>query len=279
MVEGHVALICAAVAALALVAAALGIVGEATKSKAMRSTRIRSSFVRFDGASCVYRRTPAFGCGVAAAASLLTGQLVLTAAAGCWDRCRTRSGDRRRAAIVCSSLLSWFLAMMAASAFIVGALRSQSGERRPREGISTYYRCTVLVAGVFAGGSFFAVAAAAVGIGSYVALEEAACSAPPRPPPALALAGEIRQGVVGGASEVSGTTGTDGQCNNLIRTLKFVTNVRTYGPFGNPRSGTAPFSIPVQNNSRNCRIVGFFARGKLYLDAIGVHVQETAAAW
>ncbi|KAF8769067.1 hypothetical protein HU200_006958 [Digitaria exilis] len=50
MVEGHVALICAAVAALALVAAALGIVGEATKSK---------SFVRFDGASCVYRRTPA----------------------------------------------------------------------------------------------------------------------------------------------------------------------------------------------------------------------------
>ncbi|KAF8658354.1 hypothetical protein HU200_059402 [Digitaria exilis] len=191
MVEGHVALICAAVAALALVAAALGIVGEATKSK---------SFVRFDGASCVYRRTPAFGCGVAAAASLLTGQLVLTAAAGCWDRCRTRSGDRRRAAIVCSSLLSWFLAMMAASAFIVGALRSQSGERRPREGISTYYRCTVLVAGVFAGGSFFAVAAAAVGIGSYVALEEAACSAPPRPPPALALAGEIRQGVVGGAS-------------------------------------------------------------------------------
>jgi hypothetical protein len=168
------------------------------------------SFVRYDGASCVYRRTPAFGCGVAAVASLLTGQLVLTAAAGCWDRCRSRTRpDGRRAGIVCSSLLSWygmfcpeigtgfawicttrserigrrarrFLAVLAASAFLVGALRSQSGERRPREGIaSTYYRCTVLVAGVFAGGSFLAVAAAAVGIASYVALEEATGSSPP----------------------------------------------------------------------------------------------------
>jgi hypothetical protein len=73
-----------------------------------------------------------------------------------------------------------FLAVLAASAFLVGALRSQSGERRPREGIaSTYYRCTVLVAGVFAGGSFLAVAAAAVGIASYVALEEATGSSPP----------------------------------------------------------------------------------------------------
>jgi len=72
--------------------------------------------------------------------------------------------------------------------------------------------------------------------------------------------------------EVSGTIGSYSQFNNIIRTLAIVTNVRTYGPFGNPRHGTAPFSIPVQNNSS---IVGFFARGKLYLDAIGVYVQET----
>ena len=44
MVEGHVAVICAAVAALALAAAALGIVGEATggKSKAMQRARARA---------------------------------------------------------------------------------------------------------------------------------------------------------------------------------------------------------------------------------------------
>ncbi|CAL4903612.1 unnamed protein product [Urochloa decumbens] len=191
MVEGHVAVICVAVAALALAAAALGIVGEATKSKATQS------YVRYDGASCVYRRTPAFGCGVAAAASLLTGQLVLTAAAGCWGRYRSRtrspSGGRRAARVVVfSALLSWFLAALAASAFLVGALKNQSGERRPSKGdVATYYRCTVLVVGVFAGGSFLAIAAAAVGIGSYVALEsEAAGSGPPRSPPVWC--GELR---------------------------------------------------------------------------------------
>ncbi|CAN6326201.1 unnamed protein product [Urochloa humidicola] len=191
MVEGHVAVICAAVAALALAAAALGIVGEATKSKATQS------FVRYDGASCVYRRTPAFGCGVAAAASLLTGQLVLTAAAGCWGRCRARpSGGRRAAAVVFSSLLSWFLAVLAVIAFLVGALKNQSGERRPSKrdvGVNVY-RCTVLVAGVFAGGSFLAIAAAAVGIGSYVALqsEAAAGSGPPRPRSPPVWCGELQ---------------------------------------------------------------------------------------
>ncbi|RLN30130.1 hypothetical protein C2845_PM05G08310 [Panicum miliaceum] len=190
MLEGHVAVICAAVSALALAAAALGIVGEATsKSKAIRARTHPST--SYDGATCVYRRTPAFGCGVAAAASLLTGQVVLSAAAGCWDRCRTRADDVRRAGVVVSSLLSWFLAILAASAFLVGALRNQSGERRPRGDVSTYYRCTVLVAGVFAGGSFLAIAAAAVGIGSYVALEDAAWRS-----------GEPRQGVAGGDAQV-----------------------------------------------------------------------------
>ncbi|XP_062202967.1 uncharacterized protein LOC133905249 [Phragmites australis] len=185
MVEGHVAVICVAVAALALAAAALGIVGEASKSK---------SFVRYDGANCVYRRTPAFGCGVAAAASLLTGQVVLTAAAGCWDRCRTRS-DHRRLGAVFLSVLSWFLAILAACAFVVGAFKNQTAERRPKEDVATYYRCTVLVAGVFVGGSFFSVAAAAVGIASYVALEKAASAAPPQPP---VWWGELRQDIVAG---------------------------------------------------------------------------------
>jgi hypothetical protein len=43
MVEGHVAVICLAVAALALTAAALGIVGEATKSKAITRARTHPS--------------------------------------------------------------------------------------------------------------------------------------------------------------------------------------------------------------------------------------------
>lgn len=138
------------------------------------------SFVRYDGANCVYRRTPAFGCGVAAAASLLTGQVVLAAAAGCWGHCRARF-DHRRAGVALS-LLSWFLATLAACAFLVGALKNQSGQRRPKEGVTAFYRCTVLVAGVFAGGSLFSVAAAVVGIASYVAHEARAGFGPPQPP-------------------------------------------------------------------------------------------------
>ncbi|KAM0828568.1 hypothetical protein ACQ4PT_067457 [Festuca glaucescens] len=83
MAEKHVVVICVTVGALALAAAVLGIIGEATKSR---------SFVSYDGVNCVYRRTPAFDCGIAATASLLTGQIILTAATGCWDGCRRRTG-------------------------------------------------------------------------------------------------------------------------------------------------------------------------------------------
>ncbi|XBI88442.1 hypothetical protein VPH35_026409 [Triticum aestivum] len=143
MVEKHVVVICAAVSALALAAAVLGIIGEATKSR---------SFVRYNGVNCVYRRTPAFDCGIAAAASLLISQAILTVATGCWDGCRQRrsSSDHRRVGDYIASILSWY-------------------------GLHQY-QCTVLVAGVFAGASFFSLAAAAVGITSYVAIEGAASS-------------------------------------------------------------------------------------------------------
>ncbi|XP_040254904.1 uncharacterized protein [Aegilops tauschii subsp. strangulata] len=184
MVEKHVVVICAAVGALALAAAVLGIIGEATKSR---------SFVRYDGVNCVYRRTPAFDCGIAAAASLLTGQAILTAAAGCWDGCRQRrsSSNHRRVGgyfasilsccIICSVVLKKvrraacrFLTILSTCAFLAGALRNDSTERRPKEGVASYYQCTVLVAGVFAGASFLSLAAAVVGIASYVAIEGAA---------------------------------------------------------------------------------------------------------
>ncbi|KAF7013631.1 hypothetical protein CFC21_027702 [Triticum aestivum] len=167
MVEKHVVVICAAVGALALAAAVLGIIGEATKSR---------SFVRYDGVNCVYRRTPAFDCGIAAAASLLTGQAILTAAAGCWDGCRQRrsSSNHRRVGGYFASILSWFLTILSTCAFLAGALRNDSTERRPKEGVASYYQCTVLVAGVFAGASFLSLAAAVVGIASYVAIEGAA---------------------------------------------------------------------------------------------------------
>uniref|UniRef100_A0A0D9XY48 Uncharacterized protein n=1 Tax=Leersia perrieri TaxID=77586 RepID=A0A0D9XY48_9ORYZ len=71
---------------------------------------------------------------------------------------------------------------MSVAAFVVGAVRNESGERRPREeevGVAT---STVLVAGVFAGASLLALLTAGDGVASYVALEAAAAAPPPRPP-------------------------------------------------------------------------------------------------
>jgi hypothetical protein len=179
------------------------------------------SFVSYDGVNCVYRRTPAFDCGIAAAAALLTGQVILAAATGCWDGCRRRSSsDHRSAGAIFASVLSWYvrrsvalfqcrpliwsvamlllegcriLAILSTCAFLLGAVRNESGERRPKEDIASYYQCTVLVAGVFAGASFFSLVAAAVGIMSYIVTEGAASSVLPPP---LRCSEKLGKGVV-----------------------------------------------------------------------------------
>ncbi|KAM3335103.1 hypothetical protein ACQJBY_029487 [Aegilops geniculata] len=66
--------------------------------------------------------------------------------------------------------------------------------------------------------------------------------------------------------EVSGTTGT--YCGDTVVTsLTFVTNVRTYGPFGKP-NGTA-FSVPLTDTN----VVGFFVRAGRLVNAIGVYAR------
>jgi hypothetical protein len=55
----------------------------------------------------------------------------------------------------------------------------------------------------------------------------------------------------------------------VITSIKFVTNLnKTYGPCGDGKGN--PFTVPVQSGSA---IVGFFARGGGWLDAIGVYVR------
>ncbi|KAF9663135.1 hypothetical protein SADUNF_Sadunf17G0006900 [Salix dunnii] len=51
----------------------------------------------------------------------------------------------------------------------------------------------------------------------------------------------------------------------LITSLSFITNLTTYGPFGNA-TGTS-FSIPIEGPV----VIGFHGRGRHYLDAIGIH--------
>ncbi|KAF0921392.1 hypothetical protein E2562_006962 [Oryza meyeriana var. granulata] len=67
--------------------------------------------------------------------------------------------------------------------------------------------------------------------------------------------------------EVHGSVGSIGDYTHVVTSLKFVTNHRTIGPFGDG-AGT-PFGVPVLNNGS---VVGFFARAGLYLEAVGVYV-------
>jgi len=67
--------------------------------------------------------------------------------------------------------------------------------------------------------------------------------------------------------EVSGEYGRY-QTHLIITSMKIITNVKTYGPFGGEGKGR-DFSIPAEKNSS---IVGFFGRSGTYLDSIGVYV-------
>lgn len=67
------------------------------------------AFVGFDGRRCVYQRTPALPCGLAAALLALTGLALATAASGCLRRDATPATGRRRAVAVKLSVIAWYV--------------------------------------------------------------------------------------------------------------------------------------------------------------------------
>lgn len=69
-------------------------------------------------------------------------------------------------------------------------------------------------------------------------------------------------------TKVSGTFGPfmDSPAD-VITSLTFFTNTRSYGPFGH--GGGTPFDTPILSK---VSIVGFFARTEWYVDAIGIYV-------
>uniref|UniRef100_A0A0E0CN58 Uncharacterized protein n=1 Tax=Oryza meridionalis TaxID=40149 RepID=A0A0E0CN58_9ORYZ len=223
-----------AAAVLGLLAAILGFVAEGAKSKAsftfisvslldkfLRQLRVclnltsrvflrrwMQSFVRFDGRYCVYRATPALGCGIAAAMLVLSGQAAVTAASGCFGRCRARRGEeaaptpdeqRRRSVAAWLSVISWVLVAAAVAMFLYGASRNAAvrrglaaaalglrGRRRGGGGRRNVYGCAVLGSGLFSAASVASLAASACGIAAYVYVEadgESLTLTPTTPPP------------------------------------------------------------------------------------------------
>ncbi|KAK9922531.1 hypothetical protein M0R45_030993 [Rubus argutus] len=55
----------------------------------------------------------------------------------------------------------------------------------------------------------------------------------------------------------------------VIRSLKFQTNMKAYGPFGE-ELGSDRFTLIVKDGDK---IIGFFGRSGEFLDAIGIHVE------
>ncbi|CAD6243664.1 unnamed protein product [Miscanthus lutarioriparius] len=136
--------------------------------------RVVLAFVGFDGQRCVYRRTPALGCGVAAALLALTGLAIATAASGCLRRDAPATG-RRRAVAVKLSTIAWVVVAVAAVMFLYGAAMNRGGtrdlsesRRDRRYGRGYYYGCTVLKSGVFATASVLSAVATGCAIAAYV---------------------------------------------------------------------------------------------------------------
>ncbi|XP_072964195.1 jacalin-related lectin 19-like [Typha angustifolia] len=62
----------------------------------------------------------------------------------------------------------------------------------------------------------------------------------------------------------------------VIRSLTFVSNLSTYGPYG--VEGGVPFYLPAVNG----KIIGFHGRSGVYLDAIGTYVsnrKKNSSVW
>ncbi|KAM0929759.1 hypothetical protein ACQ4PT_001382 [Festuca glaucescens] len=172
--EKKAAVICGTAGLLGLLAVILGFVGESTKSK---------SFSGFDGVNCVYRSTPALGCGVAGAFFVLTAHVFLTAATGCCGcyRPETRKmipSQTKRVFAVAMSVVSWILLFIALGLFLVGATWNIAGDREPAEATSSGVgECYVLQGGVFAAASVLSLVIVGFGIASYFLL---GASGPPR---------------------------------------------------------------------------------------------------
>ncbi|KAM0869559.1 hypothetical protein ACQ4PT_040599 [Festuca glaucescens] len=161
----RVVVVSAAVAALVFVALVLGFVAESANSK---------SFVGYDGTYCVYRRTAALGCGIAAALFLIAGQAVLGASSGCFGRCgeaRARPISARRRRIVASMYgIYWTLAVATTFMFLYGAWRNRATTSRPTRGrYHSRSGCRMILGrGVFASAAASSALAFVFGITAYV---------------------------------------------------------------------------------------------------------------
>ncbi|KAL6642542.1 hypothetical protein ACP70R_020723 [Stipagrostis hirtigluma subsp. patula] len=162
----HVVIVCATVGALGFITVVLGVAGETSTAEALVGKRIND----FASVKCVYRTTPALGCGVVAALLALTAQVVVTAAGICCGCCRTwevPTVARRIVGIVLSAV-SWILVIIVVVLFIVGAALNTDQERQP----TADDKCYVAPGnGAFAAATILSLIVTGCQIASYILLQ------------------------------------------------------------------------------------------------------------
>ncbi|KAK3120060.1 hypothetical protein QOZ80_9AG0680830 [Eleusine coracana subsp. coracana] len=126
----HVVVVCSLLGTLGLVIVILGVAGEAATAQAF--VRYRTD-IDINGVTlkCVYRTTPALGCGIVAALLALTSQVVVTATSlccGCCKKWEIPTETRRIIGIVLSAV-SWVMMIIVVAVFIAGAALNTDGER------------------------------------------------------------------------------------------------------------------------------------------------------
>uniref|UniRef100_A0ACD5YUT1 Uncharacterized protein n=1 Tax=Avena sativa TaxID=4498 RepID=A0ACD5YUT1_AVESA len=182
--EKKAAVICGTAGLLGILAAILGFVGEGTKTQ---------SFSGFNGEHCVYRNTPALGCGVVGALFILAAHVILSAATGCCGCCRPETrkmipSQTKRIFAVAMSVVSWILLIIAMGLFFVGTMWNIAGERKPAEATTSSGagECYVLQGGVFAAASVLSLVIVGFGVASYFLLRASEPS-PPQQQPGIAM--------------------------------------------------------------------------------------------
>ncbi|KAL6641620.1 hypothetical protein ACP70R_019801 [Stipagrostis hirtigluma subsp. patula] len=171
----HVAAaVCSVVGALGLITVTLGVAGEASTAHAF----VRRVPDLFSGSyKCVYRTTPALGCGVVAALLALTAQIAGTAAACCFccRRWELPTKAKHIAGIVLS-VVSWVLVIIVFALFIVGAVLNTDRE----EQATADNKCYIAPGSeLFAAATVLSIVATGLQIASFIVLQKTAAGSPP----------------------------------------------------------------------------------------------------
>jgi hypothetical protein len=107
MVRLHVVVVCSVVGFLGLVLVILGVASEAATAQALVPDELD-----IDG--CVYRTTPALGCGIVAALLALTAQIAVTTTSLLCGCCRTWElpTTARHIVGIVLSVVSWYIYLL-----------------------------------------------------------------------------------------------------------------------------------------------------------------------